>query len=555
MSNLVARPTGLTPDYYLCNFLFLLDWVWERYSDLLNHDERRFFSAFRQLDRDAQCLWVRLSSRKGPLFRGDKLYYPEIESIELAAHKLLDLELMCVDTPMHLNVLANVLTKAELLAAFPDQLMGMKQFRKEEIIRQLESLCPSPKNWTEWTSNKFGKAYYLNTQPIINNLLLLFFGNSYQNLTEFVLQDLGLFKYEKYLIDRQHRIFKSREELEQYQQLIKLREQLEIDFSIESVIKIEAQLPKVATTEKLQRRRDKLANHIAYRLERSGEDRLAMQLYQTSKLPPARERLIRLLEKQGIFSDAWALLTELLTNPRNEQELQIAQRIAPRLAKKLGRSFVREISNTISERQLILAQLFDDGGSAHRVEEVVRLSLDCVAAPCFYVENSLLLGLFGLWLWPEMFRGIEGAFANPFQTAPLDLYQENFVAKRPNIAQLLAQLDNDNYHFKLINTWEEKFGITNHFVNWSFLTKELLNIALQCIPAVHLKLIFERVLFDIKSNRSGLPDLIQFFPESRTYRMVEIKGPGDRIQDNQARWLEYFAQHGIPAEVYYVRWQ
>jgi hypothetical protein len=37
--------------------------------------------------------------------------------------------------------------------------------------------------------------------------------------------------------------------------------------------------------------------------------------------------------------------------------------------------------------------------------------------------------------------------------------------------------------------------------------------------------------------------------------MVEVKGPGDRIQDNQQRWLEYFAQHQIPAEVYYVRWQ
>lgn len=554
MSNFFARPS-LTPDYYLCNFLFLLDWVWERYSDLLNHDERLFVLAFKQLDRNAQCLLVRLSSRKGPLFRDDKLYYPEIESIDVAADTLLDAALLSVDTLIHLNVLANVLTKTELLAVFPDQLMGMKQFRKEDIVRQLESLFPKPKSWMEWTSNKFGKAYYLNNQPIINNLLLLFFGNAYQNLTEFVLQDLGLFKYENYFIDRQHRIFKSREELEQYQQLITLREQLELDSSLESVINIEAQLPKIGATEKLQRRRDKLANHIAYRLERSGEDQLATLLYQTSKLPPARERLIRLLEKQGSFSDAWALLMASLENPQNEQELQVAQRIAPRLAKKLGGSFEKRISSSISEHQLILTPLFDDGGKAHRVEEVVRLSLNCDVTPCFYVENSLLLGLFGLWLWPEMFRGIEGAFANPFQAAPLDLYQENFVTKRPNILELLAQLENDDYCSKLINTWEEKFGITNHFVNWSFLTKDLLGIALNCIPARHLKIIFERLLFDIKSNRSGFPDLIQFFTESKTYRMVEVKGPGDRIQDNQVRWLDYFAQHGIPTEVYYVCWQ
>jgi VRR-NUC domain len=66
------------------------------------------------------------------------------------------------------------------------------------------------------------------------------------------------------------------------------------------------------------------------------------------------------------------------------------------------------------------------------------------------------------------------------------------------------------------------------------------------------------LLFDIHSNRSGFPDLIQFFPNSpngKNYRLIEVKGPGDRLQDNQQRWLEYFSAHDIPAEVWYVRWQ
>jgi VRR-NUC domain len=37
--------------------------------------------------------------------------------------------------------------------------------------------------------------------------------------------------------------------------------------------------------------------------------------------------------------------------------------------------------------------------------------------------------------------------------------------------------------------------------------------------------------------------------------MIEVKGPGDRIQDNQQRWLDYFTKHKIPAEVYYVSWK
>lgn len=37
--------------------------------------------------------------------------------------------------------------------------------------------------------------------------------------------------------------------------------------------------------------------------------------------------------------------------------------------------------------------------------------------------------------------------------------------------------------------------------------------------------------------------------------MIEVKGPGDRLQDHQIRWLEFFAGEGIPASVCYVRWQ
>jgi len=34
-----------------------------------------------------------------------------------------------------------------------------------------------------------------------------------------------------------------------------------------------------------------------------------------------------------------------------------------------------------------------------------------------------------------------------------------------------------------------------------------------------------------------------------------VKGPGDRLQDHQIRWLQFFAGEGIPASVCYVRWQ
>lgn len=556
MNNTPNPPVDLAPDYYLNNFRFLLDWVHQRYADLLNGQEQRFIQTFYTLEHGAQCLLVRLSSRKGPLFRRDKLDYAEIANLDSSAQQLVEAGLLHRDCEISLETLANTLTKPELLTLFSAQLAGLKQARKEVLIQELQTQFTGPQCWHRWTSNQFGDAYYLDNQAIIQTLLLLFFGNAYQDLTEFVLQDLGLFRYESYSIDHQHRLFKSRAELDQYQQLIHLREQLELDNSIETLIQIAAQLqlPGTSTNEKLQRRRSKLSNYIAYELERAGEHLLARQLYEQSHLSPARERRIRLLEKQEDFSSAWTLLTELLEQPRDEQELQVAHRMAPRLAKKLGITFPKKTATAICEQHVNLPPIIDEQGNALRVEEVVRLSLDSEIAPCVYAENALIGGLFGLWLWPEMFRGIEGAFANPFQAAPLDLYQENFIANRPGINALRALLGTGQYQAHILHHWETKSGIANHFVNWSFLSKELLELALQCIPATHLAVIFERLLFDIKNNRSGFPDLIQFFPEQKTYRMIEVKGPGDRIQDNQARWLDYFCRHNIPAEVCYVRW-
>jgi hypothetical protein len=43
----------------------------------------------------------------------------------------------------------------------------------------------------------------------------------------------------------------------------------------------------------------------------------------------------------------------------------------------------------------------------------------------------------------------------------------------------------------------------------------------------------------VKDNRTGFPDLIQFWPAERRYDMIEVKGPGDRLQDNQLRWIDY----------------
>ncbi|RYZ90565.1 MAG: hypothetical protein EOO68_24445, partial [Moraxellaceae bacterium] len=495
MINTLAAAADLAPDYYVKNFCFLLEWVDARYSDLLNAQERDFIAAFKQLEHQAQCLLVRLSSRKGPLFRRDKLKYSEITCIDSAAEQLVLTGLLHTDIAHDVHTLAAALTKPEILTLFGEHLSGLKLARKHVLIEQLATTFTAARSWQQWTNNLFGAAWYLDNQAVIRTLQLLFFGNTTQDLTEFVLQDLGLFRYEPYTIDQQHRLFKSRAELEQYQCLIHVREQINGDCSIPMLIELAALLPVHCVSETLQRRRAKVCNQLAYALERAEEHALALELYAQSHLPPARERRIRLLEKHGELERAWELLTQLLEQPLDEQELQIAQRMAPRIGKKLGMRINRAAAASITSEYYELARLSDAENNALRVEEVVRLTLNSPSAPCVYAENALLSSLFGLWLWPEMFRSIAGTFAHPFQAAPLDMYQENFVINRPGICALWESFESGQYRKNIRNTWQEKYGITNHFVHWSFITADLLDMALHCIPTEHLKVIFKRLLF------------------------------------------------------------
>jgi hypothetical protein len=100
--------------------------------------------------------------------------------------------------------------------------------------------------------------------------------------------------------------------------------------------------------------------------------------------------------------------------------------------------------------------------------------------------------------------------------------------------------------------YRAKIGITNPFVNWMYVDEQLLEAALVKIPVQDLIRIFERLLIDLKNNSSGFPDLIVF--DQNSYRMVEIKGPGDKLQKNQARWFRYFQEQAIPAAVVNVEY-
>lgn len=589
----------LAPDYYLSNFFVLIDWVENLYSDILLSSEKLFLQGFRLAPKAAQQLLIRMAMRKGLLFRRSKLNYSEINSIEQGIDSLARHGFISVDPQVNIIELSNLLTKQELITNFFHKQneygspLGVA-FSDEDFanrVRKLNGLSYSASNlrgmkktdllnllmeifgercfsWNTWVVEPNDSLIQVQVQQHVETLKLLFFGNARQDLTDFILNDLGLFRYEHYDIHPTHRIFSSREELEQYAQLVALAEDIDNDAKHDSLFDKMSGLPSAPLNDRISRRKSRVLNRVAYKLERNDCFEQALLLYRQSHLSPARERQLRIVEKLKQWDQAFSLLNAMLESPKNEEEHQVALKIATRAVKRwpcdhcqvqrLEEMLELHKARDIHSVDLIVSHdnpaLTVSEGQTPSVELLARVLLDRERAPCFYVENTLWNGLFGLWLWPQIFSDVKGAFANPFQSSPLDLYDDSFATSRDGLKDAWALLDSPEFANHIFSVWNNKHGISNPFVVWQALSLELLQLALACIPTKDLKAIFKRMLFDVRANKSGFPDLIQFFPDENTYKLIEVKSPTDRVQNNQYRWLQFFSQHGIAAEVCHVKW-
>ena len=164
--------------------------------------------------------------------------------------------------------------------------------------------------------------------------------------------------------------------------------------------------------------------------------------------------------------------------------------------------------------------------------------------------------LFGLAFWEQIFTPVPGAFHNPYQSVPSDMYEPTFrLRRRDNLAARMAQLRETDIALELREAYQRYVPLQCRWVDWRRVDADLVDAAARVIPDGHLLAIWERMLFDPGENRRGFPDLIALGEQEGDYCLVEIKGPGDTLQDSQKRWLRYFQAQGIPAQVAWVEWQ
>lgn len=546
--------------YYLENFRTVLEWLSERCGDLLTCEEQTFIERFSLLPDASKALLVRMVMRNGDLFRASKLRYDEIGGAQQAAAPLVALGWIDDRPLLTLQQLFGLLNKTEIAKAFglSARETGARKASLLEALLAEHTEFAETRLFASWVAGTADYAddcvYEVRITPLCERLRLMFFGNLHQDWSTFVLSDLGIYKYEEVEFSPSSRGFRTRRDVDAYLHLHQCRERFRQGESPDDILAdVLTPFPvPIADNDWLESRRTKLMFQLAHHYERSQAWPNALRIYSDCTYPGARARAIRVLERCEQCESAFALAQIAEAAPESEAEKQQLLRILPRLRRKLGHPKIAvRPASPVTRLEL----------SLHRpqqpffVEDVVREHLSEPDAPVHFVENTLINSLFGLLCWKAIFAAVPGAFFHPFHTGPADLLSADFQRRREiEFAACLSELDNGNYKQTIARHFREKTGIQSPFVFWETLTEQMLELALACLPAAHLKKWFERILHDIQRNRSGLPDLIQFFPNEQRYRMIEVKGPGDRLQDNQIRWLDYCAAHDMPVTVCYVQW-
>lgn len=559
--NPTNRPPGTAdlnnPLYYLENMETVLGWVLSHHVDLLTADEVERLAVFQTLSLPARALLTRMVMRSGELFRSDKLNYPELGIPETRAlAELTDAGWLDTDPRLSMDELFRLFTLGELRPALMPLLEAAGEptnLPKGQMRDTLLPRFPDPLKVSDWLGQSAKPVVRLKTMALFDRVRLMFFGNLRQSWSDFVLVELGHQQYEPVIFTPDSRAFQHRSEVDLYLAMHHCRESLDESVPAREVWR---EVPGPSENAWLTSRRDRLLLELGRQAERQGDRALAVEAFASSGHREARLKQLRLLERMKRHQEAWAIAIRWQQQDLSDAEAQGLGRILKRLASRVGETPppppmkppIRDITLTLPKPEI---------GS---VEYAVQHHLYRDDAPVVYVENTLINGLFGLLCWQTIFAPVPGAFFHPFHVGPADLTREDFVNRRQAaFDQCFALLADGGYRDRILANYRAKQGTTNPFVIWPVLTEDLLSLALDCIPPADLERLFRRLLLNIREHRSGFPDLIRFFPSAtetgQRYEMIEVKGPGDRLQDHQIRWLEFFAIEGIPASVCYVRWQ
>ncbi|XP_055273944.1 fanconi-associated nuclease 1 isoform X1 [Moschus berezovskii] len=173
-------------------------------------------------------------------------------------------------------------------------------------------------------------------------------------------------------------------------------------------------------------------------------------------------------------------------------------------------------------------------------------------------EGSTFSTLFGLLLWDIIFMdGVPDTFRNAYQAAPLDLCTDSFFESRaPAMEARLQQIHSapeESLRAWVAAAWQAQEGRMSSLVSWDrFSSLQQAQDLVSCLGGSILSGVCRRLAMDFRHCRGGLPDLVVWSSQSHHVKLVEVKGPHDRLSQKQMIWLDELHRLGADVEVCHV---
>ncbi|NXL23577.1 FAN1 nuclease, partial [Setophaga kirtlandii] len=174
-------------------------------------------------------------------------------------------------------------------------------------------------------------------------------------------------------------------------------------------------------------------------------------------------------------------------------------------------------------------------------------------------EGSTFITLYGILMWDIIFMDdIPDVFRNSYQTSPLDLYTDSFYENRRAVIeaklQQLHTASSETLAELVADVWTTQEGKAAALVNWGrFTSLQQVQSLVSCLGGRFLSGVFQRLSRDLRHCRGGLPDLLVWRSHSRHFKLVEVKGPNDRLSPKQMLWLSELHKLGAAVEVCHVQ--
>ncbi|NXS75630.1 FAN1 nuclease, partial [Pandion haliaetus] len=174
-------------------------------------------------------------------------------------------------------------------------------------------------------------------------------------------------------------------------------------------------------------------------------------------------------------------------------------------------------------------------------------------------EGSTFITLYGILMWDIIFMDdIPDVFRNSYQTFPLDLYTDSFYENRRDVIearlQQLQTASSETLASLIADIWTTQEGKAAALVNWGrFVSLQQVQSLVSCLGGMFLSGVFRRLSKDLRHCRGGLPDLVVWRTRTNHFKLVEVKGPNDRLSHKQLIWLSELKKLGATVEVCHVQ--